>query len=670
MSSVSHISISSGSNDESTGSSTSYIILLDLDAKGSASPTTVLDFALVSDTDSEPFEAPPSPDYASASDDDTMLIEAPASPNYTLDSDSDTKPFEEDLQEADPEEYSKEDPSEEDSLDEDSMEDYEPLQAQIPLHRPYRIYPNERRLICTSRKTVRLPFTLPLSIKAAIVNEIAAPPRKRDISPSSTSSSSTSSPSPLPSRKRCISPSLPPSPCIIITTTCYATTSDQKGEPITYEIEESSLASHVLPVTSELVYHIIPLLVARLVQQMDPYLRDSRSLEEILLKELKTVIWRLETLCDRAEAAEKQNIPTTRQVLNFVAIEKLIAQHIADAMTAYEANQNSRNGAVYETSRSARGNVTSSKPRRIWEAIRMAHHLMDHVVRAKAAKSGENKRKWEDNHMNNSRTPTPAIAQRPPLKNERAPGKCFEYGLQGHYRNEYNEEVYEEEAEAFNLMPKENKDFVGRAWGDSEDSDEPQNDATCLMAVESQEVCLKYDLLPGDWIVDSGCTKHMTGNRILFPSYKAYDGEHVIFDSNLKSKVIGGGYSQTSKAYIGLNKKTIRIEESLNVTFDESLSEPKSSPSVEDDRINEPLVQDLVRSLSLEANDLESGYPKQVREARGHPIEQVIGELNERALRYKGLKTEQNLLVSIMCSHFSRSRRSQKNSLSMPLERA
>ncbi|GKC82540.1 retrotransposon protein [Tanacetum coccineum] len=55
------------------------------------------------------------------------------------------------------------------------------------------------------------------------------------------------------------------------------------------------------------------------------------------------------------------------------------------------------------------------------------------------------------------------------------------------------------------------------------------------------KVCLKCDLLPDDWIVDSGCTKHMTGNRRLFTSYKAYDGGHVVFESNLKGKVIGGG---------------------------------------------------------------------------------------------------------------------------------
>ncbi|GJX58385.1 copia protein [Tanacetum coccineum] len=36
--------------------------------------------------------------------------------------------------------------------------------------------------------------------------------------------------------------------------------------------------------------------------------------------------------------------------------------------------------------------------------------------------------------------------------------------------------------------PKENKAFVGRSWSDSEDCDEPENDATCLMVVDSKEV--------------------------------------------------------------------------------------------------------------------------------------------------------------------------------------
>ncbi|GJV70825.1 hypothetical protein Tco_1490820 [Tanacetum coccineum] len=39
----------------------------------------------------------------------------------------------------------------------------------------------------------------------------------------------------------------------------------------------------------------------------------------------------------------------------------------------------------------------------------------------------------------------------------------------------------------------------------------------------------------------------------------------------------------------------MRIEEYLNVTFEESLPEPKSSPSIEDDRIIELVVQDPVK---------------------------------------------------------------------------
>ena len=77
----------------------------------------------------------------------------------------------------------------------------------------------------------------------------------------------------------------------------------------------------------------------------------------------------------------------------------------------------------------------------------------------------------------------------------------------------------------------------------------------------------------------------------------------------------------------------MRIEESLNVTFYESMPEPKSSPSVEDDVINEHIVQDQVKSPSLQDNVSDKDNPKEVREARGHPIEQVIGDLNRRTLR-------------------------------------
>ncbi|GJT95012.1 hypothetical protein Tco_1090530 [Tanacetum coccineum] len=61
--STSYIFISSDSDDERTGSFVSYIILSDLEAEDVASPTDVLDYVLVLDIDTEPFEALASPDY-------------------------------------------------------------------------------------------------------------------------------------------------------------------------------------------------------------------------------------------------------------------------------------------------------------------------------------------------------------------------------------------------------------------------------------------------------------------------------------------------------------------------------------------------------------------------------------------------------------------------------
>ncbi|GKE92981.1 retrovirus-related pol polyprotein from transposon TNT 1-94 [Tanacetum coccineum] len=51
------------------------------------------------------------------------------------------------------------------------------------------------------------------------------------------------------------------------------------------------------------------------------------------------------------------------------------------------------------------------------------------------------------------------------------------------------------------------------------------------------------------------------------------------------------GYSQTSKAYIVLNKETLKIEESLNVTSEESLPKFRTSPLVDDDMIEEQAIQ-------------------------------------------------------------------------------
>ncbi|GKA15863.1 retrovirus-related pol polyprotein from transposon TNT 1-94 [Tanacetum coccineum] len=96
------------------------------------------------------------------------------------------------------------------------------------------------------------------------------------------------------------------------------------------------------------------------------------------------------------------------------------------------------------------------------------------------------------------------------------------------------------------------------------------------------------------------------------------------------------GYSQNSKAYIILNKHTRKIEESLNVTFDETPPPSKTSPLVDDDLDEEEAIK-VTEKKNLE-NDIEDETLEideivNIKESRNHPLENVIGNLNQRTLR-------------------------------------
>ncbi|GJZ79767.1 hypothetical protein Tco_0644604 [Tanacetum coccineum] len=113
------------------------------------------------------------------------------------------------------------------------------------------------------------------------------------------------------------------------------------------------------------------------------------------------------------------------------------------------------------------------------------------------------------------------------------------------------------------------------------------------------QVCLKCDLLPYDWIVDSGCTKHMTKNRRLFTLYKAYDGRHVVYGSNLKGMVVSGGNANNR------NRKevsTTRVLELLHLDLF-SPSPIQSLQSVIDSKMLNNLSNDSHEELYL--NDVE-----------------------------------------------------------------
>nr|GEY06815.1 retrovirus-related Pol polyprotein from transposon TNT 1-94 [Tanacetum cinerariifolium] len=95
-------------------------------------------------------------------------------------------------------------------------------------------------------------------------------------------------------------------------------------------------------------------------------------------------------------------------------------------------------------------------------------------------------------------------------------------------------------------------------------------------------------------------------------------------------------YSQNGKAYIILNKHTRKIEESLNVTFDETPLPSKTSPLVDDDLDEEEAIraiekknlENIVEDETLEIDEIVN-----IKDSRNHPLENVIGNLNQRTLR-------------------------------------
>ncbi|GJU89627.1 retrovirus-related pol polyprotein from transposon TNT 1-94 [Tanacetum coccineum] len=204
--------------------------------------------------------------------------------------------------------------------------------------------------------------------------------------------------------------------------------------------------------------------------------------------------------------------------------------------------------------------------------------------------------------------------------------------------------------------PKNNdqKAFIGGAWSNHEEDEvEKSKDETCLVAQAPDEICLGINLEPDEWIKDSGCSKHMTGKtpyellrgrKPNFNYFRVFGSKCFILNTKdyltkFDPKSYEGvflGYSQNSKAYIILNKQTMKVEESLNVTFDETPPPPKTSPLEDDELVEEeaievsktkPIGNDL-KDVSLENNQIVN-----IKESKTHPLENIIGNLNQRTLR-------------------------------------
>nr|GEW48607.1 importin-4-like isoform X1 [Tanacetum cinerariifolium] len=205
-----------------------------------------------------------------------------------------------------------------------------------------------------------------------------------------------------------------------------------------------------------------------------------------------------------------------------------------------------------------------------------------------------------------------------------------------------------------NLKLKKESSDEECATSGSEDEEHVMavKDETCLVAHASSEVCSEssyfsdeyssIDDLALDNEYDKLCKMSL---KIITKNKREFDNE-VQFGEFCNANGITHNFSAPrtpqsngvveSKAYIVLNKHTKKVKESLNVTFDETPPLSKTSPLVDDDLDEEEAIK-VIEKKNLE-NDivdetLEIDEIVNIKESSNHPLENVIGNLNQRTLR-------------------------------------
>nr|GEZ75846.1 hypothetical protein [Tanacetum cinerariifolium] len=202
------------------------------------------------------------------------------------------------------------------------------------------------------------------------------------------------------------------------------------------------------------------------------------------------------------------------------------------------------------------------------------------------------------------------------------------------------------------------------------------------------------------WIIDSGCSKHMTGNRALLTNFVekflrtvrfgnndftviAGYGDVVIGSMMLKAKGDIGvfvGYSKESAAFRIYNKRTRKIHESVNVNFDEISEmaskqfslEPGLSKLNETRKYSNPLVlkgsetskkdlEDLFQDFydeyfdssnimkSLTTNVKTPINEEVFHETKDHPLNKIIGDLKS-SVRTRGQLANSCLFSCLLSS--------------------
>ncbi|GJV11669.1 retrovirus-related pol polyprotein from transposon TNT 1-94 [Tanacetum coccineum] len=160
--------------------------------------------------------------------------------------------------------------------------------------------------------------------------------------------------------------------------------------------------------------------------------------------------------------------------------------------------------------------------------------------------------------------------------------KCFRCGDPSHFIGECSK-------------PPKNNDqraFIGGAWSDNgEDEVEKTKDEACLVAQAPDEICLGVNLEPDEWIKDSGCSKHMTGN----------DLEDISLENNQMANIKESKSHPLENVIGNLNQRTLRSQAQDKSNFFCFIS------TIEPKNINEALKdENWVMAMQEELNQFKT----------------------------------------------------------------
>nr|GEV62742.1 copia protein [Tanacetum cinerariifolium] len=230
-------------------------------------------------------------------------------------------------------------------------------------------------------------------------------------------------------------------------------------------------------------------------------------------------------------------------------------------------------------------------------------------------------------------------------KNGKGDRKCFRCGDPNHLIGECPKPPED----------KNQRDFVGGSWSYSgEEDDAKVKDETCLVAQASSERLSHANMR----LIQSLASKELVRNlpklkfdqhfcdacKIGKQAHAGHKAKNIVSTTRclelLRIDLFGPSvvWSYRGKCYtlVIADDYSRKVEESLNMTFDETPPPSKTLPLVNDDLDEEEEIK-VTEKKNLENNiedeTLEIDEIVNIKESRNHPLENVIGNLNQRTLR-------------------------------------